>query len=145
MIAQHVPQLRRDLSSFMTDHLGSPMRTSGLTALALVAFAANSVLCRLALRDGAADPATFTTIRLTSGAATLACMSAWTQGRAPRATPSWVSAALLALYAIPFAFAYTRLSAGTGALILFGSVQATMLVAALRSGEQPHPAQWLGL
>jgi drug/metabolite transporter (DMT)-like permease len=58
---------------------------------------------------------------------------------------NWTAAALLFLYAVPFSFAYVNLSTGTGALILFGSVQATMLIAALASGEQPHPLQWVGL
>ena len=58
---------------------------------------------------------------------------------------SWAAAALLAVYALPFAFAYTQLSTGTGALILFGCVQVTMLIAALGSGERPHAVQWAGL
>lgn len=92
-----------------------PLRIPAYTALALVAFAANSILCRLALRDGTIDAATFSTIRLVSGAVTLLLLVRRAQG-------SWTSAALLALYAIPFSFAYNDLSAGTGALILFGSV-----------------------
>jgi drug/metabolite transporter (DMT)-like permease/RimJ/RimL family protein N-acetyltransferase len=113
--------------------------------LALVAFAANSILCRIALRQDAIDPATFTTIRLVSGAATLLLVTPQAQRQSLRGSHSWISAALLALYAIPFSFAYLGLSAGTGALILFGSVQATMWIAALRSGERPHPMQWIGL
>jgi drug/metabolite transporter (DMT)-like permease len=114
------------------------------TALALVAFAANSVLCRLALRDDAIDPATFSTIRFASGAAMLLAM---TGARKPfaRSTGSWTSAAILALYAVPFAFAYSRLSTGTGALILFASVQLTMLIGARRIGELIRPVQALGL
>lgn len=119
-------------------------RTIAYTALALVAFAANSILCRIALHQAAVDPATFSTIRLTSGAVTLLLITQ-TQGRASPVRPSWTSAGMLALYAIPFSFAYTGLSTGTGALILFGSVQATMLIGALRSGERGHSAQWLGL
>jgi len=121
------------------------MRTGSYTALALVAFAANSILCRIALRQAAIDPATFSTIRVISGAATLSLLTTMIQGRGRHAVPSWTSAAILALYAIPFAFAYTRLSIGTGALILFGSVQATMMIAAWRSGERAHVAQWIGL
>jgi drug/metabolite transporter (DMT)-like permease len=122
------------------------MRTFSFTALALVAFAANSVLCRIALREATIDPATFSTIRVLSGAATLLAITAWGTERSGRRGPtSWLSAGLLALYAVPFAYAYTRLSAGTGALILFGTVQLTMLSAALRSGETPQMAQWLGL
>jgi drug/metabolite transporter (DMT)-like permease len=113
--------------------------TSALTVFALIAFAANSVLCRLALGHGAVDPASFTSIRLLSGAVTLAGL--W-MATAPRATSGsrgslpWVSAALLFLYAAPFSFAYISLGAGTGALVLFACVQATMLAGALGAGER---------
>ncbi len=119
-------------------------RTIVFTALALVAFAANSVLCRLALQQNAVDPATFTTIRFASGAVVLLAI---TGGRKPlsRSKGSWISAGILALYAIPFAFAYVRLSAGTGALILFGSVQLTMLTSARRMGERIRGRQAVGL
>jgi len=112
--------------------------TPALTAFALVAFAANSVLCRLALGHGALDPATFTLIRLLSGAIALAGLRA--ARRAPTGKPArrlpWISAALLFLYAGPFSFAYISLGAGTGALILFASVQATMLAGAMGAGER---------
>ena len=121
------------------------MRTLAYTVLALIAFAANSLLCRLALRQPHIDPATFSTIRLASGAATLLLITTATRGADWRRSASWRSAAVLALYAVPFAFAYTQLSAGDGALILFGSVQATMLIAALRAGERVGRAQWGGL
>src|SRR4029434_2102428 len=126
----------------------------GFAALALVAFAANSILCRLALRQGAIDPATFSTIRLASGALTLLVVAPRAKTEREVGTKkgiglggahSWISATLLALYAIPFSFAYTRLSVGTGALILFGCVQTTMLIAGLRSGERPHAMHWVGL
>jgi drug/metabolite transporter (DMT)-like permease len=119
--------------------------TLGYTTLALLAFAANSILCRLALRDDAIDAATFSTIRLVSGAATLLLFTGRSGGLARAGQGSWTSAALLALYAIPFSFAYNDLSAGTGALILFGSVQVTMLALALGRGERPHVRQWIGL
>lgn len=121
------------------------MPTIGYTTAALVAFAANSVLCRIALLHATVDAATFSTIRLISGAVTLLLVTAWSQRRALPVTGSWTSAALLAVYAVPFSFAYTSVSTGTGALILFGSVQVTMLVAVLRAGERPHVAQWFGL
>jgi drug/metabolite transporter (DMT)-like permease len=124
------------------------MRTVLYTALALVAFAANSVLCRIALRHDTIDAATFSTVRLTAGAATLLLLSAWTRQRASQARnsrSSWKSAGMLFLYAVPFSFAYTRLSTGSGALILFGCVQMTMMISALLSGERPHPLQWFGL
>lgn len=120
--------------------------TAALTAFTLVAFAANSVLCRLALGERAIDAGSFTTIRIASGAAMLLLVSRLA-GAAPRAAPGgdWGSAALLFLYAAPFAFAYSTLTTGTGALILFGCVQATMMLAALRAGERPSVLEWLGL
>ena len=123
------------------------MRTILYTALALVAFAANSVLCRIALRHATIDAASFSAVRLTAGAATLLLLSVWTRQRASHATSmsSWKSAGMLFLYAVPFSFAYTRLSTGTGALILFGCVQMTMMISALLSGERPHSLQWFGL
>ncbi len=121
------------------------LRTITFTALALVAFAANSVLCRIALSQATIDAATFSTIRLTAGAATLLLITVLTRGGAPGVETSWISAAMLFLYAVPFSFAYIRLTTGAGALILFGCVQLTMMSAALWSGERPHPLQWLGL
>ncbi len=121
------------------------MRTILYTALALVAFAANSVLCRIALRHATIDAATFSTIRLTAGAATLLLVTVWTRRGPSHVENSWISPAMLFLYAVPFSFAYTSLSTGTGALILFGCVQLTMMIAALLTGERPHPLQWFGL
>lgn len=111
----------------------------------MVAFAANSVLCRMALLEPAIDPASFTTIRLLAGAATLLLVTScrWPVDRPLRR--SLASPALLALYAIPFSFAYTRLTTGTGALILFACVQLTMLAATLRSGESVRALQWTGV
>jgi drug/metabolite transporter (DMT)-like permease len=121
------------------------LRTVSCTILALVAFAANSVLCRIALRNGAIDAASFSAIRLAGGAATLLFITACMRQRSAQTTGSWASAGMLFLYAVPFSFAYTRLSTGTGALILFGCVQVTMMGAALWTGERPHSLQWLGL
>ncbi|HEX9918474.1 MAG TPA: DMT family transporter [Pyrinomonadaceae bacterium] len=123
------------------------MKTPVLTGLALVAFAANSVLCRLALGGATIDAASFTTVRLTSGACVLLIISASVGKNLPslRRGVKFISALLLFLYAAAFSFAYTGLTTGTGALILFGSVQATMLAAALLSGERPHPLEWAGL
>ena len=121
------------------------LRTIVYTGFALLAFAGNSVLCRLALRNATIDPATFSTVRLAAGAATLLLVVAWRRKGKPHIEGSWTSAAMLFLYAVPFSFAYTRLSTGTGALILFGCVQLTMLIAALWFGERPDPLQWLGL
>ncbi len=113
--------------------------------LALVAFAANSILCRLALGQSDIDAASFSTIRLGSGAAALLLASLWLRHRLFPVEGTWMSAMILSLYAIPFSFAYLSLSAGTGALILFGSVQATMLLVAVGLGERPHAMQWIGL
>jgi drug/metabolite transporter (DMT)-like permease len=122
----------------------TPAVTAGLAAISVVAFAANSVFCRLALGTNAIDAASFTSIRLLSGAVTLWCVSALLRKQS-RPSGSWVSASFLFLYAIAFSFAYTSLSAGTGALILMGSVQATMILGGLRAGERPHLNQWVGL
>jgi len=122
------------------------MRTVLLTTLALIAFAANSLLCRLALRGQAIDPATFSAIRIVSGALILGFLVRWPSGAPPKpGASSWTSAGLLFLYAAPFSFAYLHLSAGTGALLLFASVQVTMVLAALVRGERPRPIQWVGL
>lgn len=121
------------------------MRTTFLTTLALVAFAANSVLSRIALRNGSIDPASFSAVRLAAGAVTLVFVTACTRTPVTPAAGSWTSAGMLFLYAVPFSFAYTRLTAGTGALILFGCVQVTMMSAALWTGERPHALQWCGL
>ncbi|HEU4747579.1 MAG TPA: DMT family transporter [Gemmatimonadaceae bacterium] len=115
------------------------------TALALLAFAANSILSRIALHDGAIDAASFSTIRLIAGAVTLVLVSAASPRTALPVKGSWISAAMLFLYAVPFSFAYTLLSVATGALILFGCVQITMMGAAWRSGERPPALQWIGL
>ena len=122
------------------------MKTPALTGFALVAFAANSVLCRLALGGATIDAASFTTVRLAAGACVLLLIGAVVNKK----PPAWhagrfISALLLFFYAAAFSFAYINLSAGTGALILFGSVQATMLLAALGSGGRPRPAEWAGL
>lgn len=120
-------------------------RTSiaGLTALALVAFAGNSLLCRAALRNTAIDPASFTLLRIVSGALVLALLIGLRRPAQLRAG-SWASAAALFAYAIAFSYAYIGLSAGTGALILFGAVQASMLGWALLRGERFGALQMLG-
>lgn len=117
--------------------------TALLTILALLAFAANSILCRLALRDAAIDAASFSTIRIAGGAAALMLASA-SMRQPPRASGSWSSAALLFLYAVPFSIAYGSLTAATGALILFGCVQLTMIAGALWGGERSRGLEWVG-
>jgi drug/metabolite transporter (DMT)-like permease len=116
-----------------------------LTALAMVAFAANSLLCRLALGADQIDAASFTTIRVLSGALTLALIS-FAQKRPPsRANMNWRSALALLAYMIFFSFAYISLGAASGALILFGAVQLTMFAVALSSGERFPVLAWTGL
>jgi drug/metabolite transporter (DMT)-like permease len=119
--------------------------TALLTAVAMLAFAANSLLCRVALREAHIDAASFGAVRLMAGAATLALVL-WLRHR-PRvpAAGGWRPAALLFAYVACFSFAYLTLPAGTGALILFGAVQLTMFAAGLHSGERFTPAGWLGL
>jgi drug/metabolite transporter (DMT)-like permease len=122
------------------------MITALLTALALIAFAANSIFARLALGSPSIDPASYTTVRLMTGAATLWLIARFRQVGEPTAfDSSWTSAAMLLLYAAAFSFAYISLPAGTGALILFAAVQITMIAAGLCSGERPSPLHWLGL
>jgi len=115
-----------------------------LTGLAMIAFAANSLLCRLALADGAIDAAGFTGIRLAAGALTLAAL-VLPRRRQARFAIRPRPAAFLFLYAAAFSFAYLQLEAGTGALLLFGAVQLTMITAGLRAGERLSPLSWLGL
>jgi drug/metabolite transporter (DMT)-like permease len=109
----------------------------------MVAFAGNSLLCRLALQGRHIDAASFTGIRLASGAALLSCL-AWSRGAQPLQSGSWASALALFLYAAGFSFAYLSLPAGTGALLLFGAVQATMILFGLWRGERLQPAEWTG-
>lgn len=124
---------------------GSPSaRVVLLTALAMLAFAANSLICRLALLQSSIDPASFSSVRLVSGALALALIVRLKSGRAPSSRPDWSAAAMLFGYVACFSFAYVTLSAGTGALILFGTVQLTMLTAGLWAGESFRPLAWVG-
>jgi drug/metabolite transporter (DMT)-like permease len=110
-------------------------RAIGAALFALLAFAANSILCRMALRQPYIDPASFTTIRLCAGALTLALLARARSRERPMAG-SWASALVLIAYAIPFSFAYVGLTAGTGALLLFGAVQVVMIAAGFFAGER---------
>ena len=111
----------------------------------MVAFASNSLLCRLALKHTGIDPATFTLIRLLSGAIALWLIIKLRAPQAERKEGSWLSALALFAYAAAFSFAYISLSAGTGALLLFGAVQATMILWGLLKGERLHLIQLAGL
>jgi drug/metabolite transporter (DMT)-like permease len=122
--------------------------TFALTTLTMISFAANSLLCRAALRGGAIDPESFTAIRLVSGAIVLVIITRAfpsDDGGDARSHGSWRSAIALGGYAIAFSYAYLRLGAGAGALLLFGSVQLTMIGGGLLRGEQPSLRQWIGL
>ena len=114
------------------------------TALAMTAFAGNSLLCRQALAHTRIDPATFTSVRLASGALALALLVRLRSG-AHGGAGSWPSAVALFVYAAGFSFAYLTLPASTGALLLFGAVQATMIGRGLLAGERMRPPQILGL
>ena len=112
--------------------------------LAMIAFAANSLLCRIALTQTAIDPASFTIIRMLAGAVTLSLI-VLARKRSLRNSGSWQGAFSLLAYAVAFSFAYVNLPAGTGALLLFGSVQATMIITGLYQGERLRIVQWIGL
>jgi drug/metabolite transporter (DMT)-like permease len=122
-------------------------RAIALTGVTLVAFAANSLLCRMALAPQLIDPVVFTVIRLGSGVAILVPLSALMSEPRPegRSSGSWRSGLALFIYAMAFSMAYVSLETGVGALILFGSVQATMIGAALWQGERPRRREWIGL
>jgi len=121
-------------------------KTSLLTVLALIAFAANSVLCRLALGNESIDASSFTGIRLLAGAITLLILLSLQGGnKAATSKGSWTASFTLFLYAIMFSYAYLSLDTGTGALILFGSVQITMIILSLMSGTRLHLIEWSGV
>lgn len=122
------------------------LKTSLLTCLALIAFAANSVLCRMALGNESIDAASFTGIRMLSGAAALMLILA-IKGRSQVAISkgSWSGSVVLFLYALTFSYAYLSLDTGTGALILFGAVQITIVLLTIFSGGRLHISEWLGV
>jgi drug/metabolite transporter (DMT)-like permease len=119
-------------------------RVIALTSLAMIAFACNSLLCRVALKHTSIDAASFTTIRLISGAVML-----WLVARMSRSAPAgrgnWLSALALFVYAAGFSFAYVSLPASTGALLLFGAVQVTMTGHGIWAGERFRRVQLAGL
>jgi drug/metabolite transporter (DMT)-like permease len=115
-----------------------------LTSLAMIAFASNSLLCRLALKQTAIDPATFTFVRIFSGAIALWLVTKMRRSSLDK-SGNWASALALFAYAAAFSFAYVSLSAGTGALLLFGAVQATMILWGFHKGESLDLIQIFGL
>ncbi len=114
-----------------------------VTGFALLAFAANSILCRMALRDTSIDPASFTSVRIVAGAITLWILVRLGNRRASVAG-TWISSFALLAYAIAFSFAYVAVTAGTGALLLFGAVQLIMISAGLAAGERIDFSMALG-
>jgi len=132
----------------------SLLKTSLFTSLALIAFAANSVLCRLALGSGSIDASSFTIIRLLAGAIALFIILAIkdsnkannkASNKGVSSKGSWGASFALFLYAITFSYAYLSIDTGTGALILFGSVQITMILLSLISGTRLQINEWLGV
>ena len=121
----------------------TPIRLIPLTLLVLLAFAGNSILCRLALRATSIDPATFTSVRLLSGALVLWVLVS-TFRRNVRGKGNWGSALALLAYAAALSYAYIDLPTGLGALLLFAAVQVTMIGHALTHGERLQVVQWLG-
>jgi drug/metabolite transporter (DMT)-like permease len=122
----------------------SRARITVLTSVAMIAFAGNSLLTRLALRGGSIDATSFTTIRLASGALVLGLIAHGSRGSG-KGGGTWVSAVALLAYAAGFSFAYLSLPAATGALLLFGAVQATMIGYGFWSGERLRKRQVIGL
>jgi drug/metabolite transporter (DMT)-like permease len=122
----------------------SHARMVALTTLAMIAFACNSLLCRLALKHTRLDAASFTTIRLISGSVML-CLIVRIRRGAHTGSGNWRSALALFVYAAGFSFAYVSLPASTGALLLFGSVQATMIGRGIWTGERLRRLQLVGL
>lgn len=116
----------------------------GMAALALIAFAANSVLCRMALLDGSIAPEAFTAVRVMSGAVTLVILMALRGSMPKMMWPNWAAGASLFIYMVFFSFAYNALGAGTGALVLFGFVQLTMISVAIAFRDPFPPMAWLG-
>ncbi len=122
----------------------SLLRALLLAALAMLAFAGNSLLCRLALKSGSIDAASFTSVRLLSGAVVLALIVRVRSGAMSK-SGDWPSALALFVYAAGFSAAYLQLSTASGALLLFGAVQLTMIAVGLWRGERLKALQWTGL
>ena len=130
------------------------LRLTALVSLAMLAFAGNSLLCRLALKHTTIDAASFTAVRLLSGALMLWLVVRFRSANAPTAGAAapmdgsggnWASAFVLFVYAAGFSFAYVSMPAATGALLLFGAVQATMIGFGVWRGERLRVLQWAGL
>ncbi len=126
----------------------NPIKTLLLTTCAMVAFAANSIFCRYALGGNLIDASRFTIIRIASGTSLLAIILFASKKGFKNPNPGktkWLMPITLTIYALFFSYAYISLSAGTGALILFGAVQATMIISGWISGERMNSIQIIGL
>ncbi len=142
----------RSSTSKATDSL---LKTCLLTVLAIIAFAANSVLSRLALAEEAIDAASFTAVRLITGALVLliiVSVKSLSHGQSINllkvvkpVSGSWFASIMLFIYAVTFSYAYITMDTGTGALILFGSVQLTMIAISLLFGTRLYLAEWVGV
>ena len=139
--------LRRSLSESKATHSWKTLlKVFFLTSCALVAFAANSVLCRFALGTGAIDAAGFTFIRLLSGVLALFLILLIRSSTSPMSGKgNWSAGFMLFLYAVTFSYAYLELDTGTGALILFGFVQMTIIGVSIFRGNKLLPIEWIGL
>lgn len=128
-----------------SSHFFSIVKVIALTAFALFAFAANSLLCRMALGEAQIDAAGFTILRLFSGIVMLMLILQFSAAKSSPSRGSWRSAAYLFIYALGFSFAYLSLDTGTGALILFAAVQLSILLISLWQGQRFQLLEWLGL
>jgi len=123
----------------------SAKETMALTTLSLLGFAANSLLCRTALAGARIDAASFTSVRIVSGAVALALLVRFARRGPQSKSGSWASAVALFAYAIAFSWGYLRVGAGIGSLIVFGTVQVMMVGWGIRTGERPLWGEWLGI
>lgn len=139
------------ISQLKTELASTPSRKTGIKVLlitvsALVAFAANSVLCRFALGTGIIDAAAFTSIRLIAGAVVLCLIILLrTSHRQHNSKGSWFASFMLFTYAITFSYAYIDLDTGIGALILFGAVQISMICFSIMRGNRLKITEWCGV
>jgi drug/metabolite transporter (DMT)-like permease len=115
-----------------------------LSALAMIAFAANSILNRLALTGGDIDPAGFAMVRVVSASIVLTLVVLFKSKSLFQSPPNWFGAVALFAYMVGFSFAYVVLDAGFGALLLFGGVQITMFLGAIFAGQKPRILEWVG-
>lgn len=130
--------------------LNPRIKTIAATTFALLAFAANSILCRMALDKNLIDAGNFTSIRLLSGIIVLFVLIKLTRSTKkvavkPMLNGNWLATIMLFIYAATFSYGYISLDTGTGALILFGAVQITMIVASMATGNKLHWSEWAGL